>query len=136
MYDPYNRRFPDRWYMNGVSDEVVRCLMAARVQMKREMPESAGENDMVIASLFVAHELLANQWKAVSRAGIKERSFLLAEALADITQLLVDLTGRSEEELSGKRELERRRARREATATVRTEHAAKRAEKTRRRFLS
>jgi hypothetical protein len=134
VYDPYNRRFPDRWHMNGVSDEVVRCLMATRIQMKREMPESAGEQDMVIASLFVAHEMLANQWKAINRAGIKERSFKLAEALADITQLLVDLTGRSEEELSGKRELERRRAKRETSAQLHGEHGTRRTEKTRRRW--
>jgi hypothetical protein len=93
-YDPYNRRFPDRWHLNGVSDEVVRCVLAARTQMKREMPESAGPSDLVIASLFVAHELLANNWKAVNAAGVKERSFKLAEAIADITQVLVDLTGR------------------------------------------
>jgi hypothetical protein len=132
-YDPYNRRFPDRWHLNGVSDEVVRSVLAARTQMKREMPESAGPSDLVIASLFVAHELLANNWKAVNAAGVKERSFKLAEAIADITQVLVDLTGRSEEELSGKRELERRRAKREAAAQLQAEHHERRHQRTRRR---
>lgn len=136
MYDDRPRSFPDRWHMNGVSDEVTRIVMAARTQMRREMPHSATDNDLVIASLFAAHELLAKTWKPVSSAGVKERTFKLAEALADITQVLVDLTGRSEEELSGKRELERRRARREAEAKAKAEHAARRAEKTtQRRFL-
>ena len=110
--------------MNGVSDEVVRCVMAARAQMKREMPESSGEAEYTLAHLFVAHELLAETWKHVSSAGIKERSYKLAEALADVTQLLVDLTGRSEEELSGKRELDRRRTAREAADKARAERGA------------
>lgn len=135
MHDERPRSFPDRWHLNGVSDEVVRTVMAARTQMRREMPHSAGDQDLVIASLFAAHELLARTWKPVSSAGVRDRTFKLAEALADITQVLVDLTGRSEEELSGKRELERRRARREAEAKLHGEHTARRAEKTRRGWL-
>lgn len=103
------RRFPDRWFLNGVSDEVVRCVKAARIQMGREMPESAGEQDRVLAHLFVAHELLAQTWKPVSQRGNKETSYKLAEAIADIVQVLVDLTYRTEEELSGRQEIERRK---------------------------
>lgn len=121
--------------MNGVSDEVVRIVMAARTQMRREMPHSANENDLVIASLFAAHELLARTWKPVSSAGVKERTYKLAEALADIAQVLVDLTGRSEDELSGKRELERRRARKEVEAKLQAEQHARRETKSRRRWL-
>jgi len=103
------RRSPDLWFQNGLSDEVVRCAMAARRQMRHELPDWAGEHEMTIAQLFIAHELLASTWKHVNRAGVKERSFKLAEALADITQVLVDLTGRTEDQISGKLELERRR---------------------------
>ena len=103
------RRSADRWFQNGLSDEVVRCARAARRQMRHELPEWAGEDQLTIGQLFVAHELLAQTWKQVSQAGVKERSYKLAEAMADITQILVDLTGRSEEQLSGKLELERRR---------------------------
>jgi hypothetical protein len=79
--------------------------------MRNEMPEWAGEEQLTIAHLFVAHELLAQTWKQISQAGVRERSYRLAEAMADITQILVDLTGRSEEQISGKLELERRRRR-------------------------
>ncbi len=133
MYDDRPRRFPDRWFLNGVSDEVVRCVMAARAQMKRELPESAGEAEYTLAHLFVAHELLAKTWKHVSAAGVKERSYKLAEALADVTQVLVDLTSRSEEELSGKRELDRRRAMREAQERTNAERAARTAKRIRSR---
>jgi hypothetical protein len=105
------RRSPDLWFQNSLSDEVVRCVRAARRQMRHEMPEWAGEDQLTLAHLFVAHELLAQTWKQVSRAGVKERSYKLAEAMADITQILVDLTGRTEDQLSGKYELERRRRR-------------------------
>jgi hypothetical protein len=105
------RRSPDLWFQNGLSDEVTRCVLAARRQMRHEMPDWAGEDQLTIAHLFVAHELLAQTWKQVSRAGNRERSYRLAEALADVTQILVDLTGRSEDQLSGKLELERRRRR-------------------------
>jgi hypothetical protein len=105
------RRSPDLWFQNSLSDEVVRCVQAARRQMRHEMPEWAGEAELTLAHLFVAHELLAQTWKQVSRAGVRERSYKLAEAMADITQILVDLTGRTEEQLSGKFELERRRRR-------------------------
>ena len=106
-----DKRSPDLWFQNGLSDEVVRCALAARRQMRHELPDYAGEHELTVAQLFIAHELLAQTWKAVSKAGVKERSLKLAEALADITQILVDLTGRSEEQISGKLELERRRGR-------------------------
>jgi hypothetical protein len=105
------RRSPDLWFQNSLSDEVVRCVRAARRQMRHEMPDWAGEDELTVAHLFVAHELLAQTWKHVNSAGVKERSYKLAEALADITQILVDLTGRTEEQISGKFELERRRSR-------------------------
>jgi hypothetical protein len=105
------RRSPDLWFQNGLSDEVVRCARAARRQMRHEMPDWAGEEQLTIAHLFVAHELLAQIWEQVGKAGVSERSHKLAEAMADITQILVDLTGRSEDQISGKLELERRRRR-------------------------
>ena len=105
------RRPPDTWYHNGLSDEVLRIVRAARRQMRHEMPDWAGEDQLTIAHLFAAHELLAQTWKQVSKAGVKERSYRLAEAMSDITQVLVDLTGRTEDQLSGKFELERRRRR-------------------------
>ena len=103
------RRSPDLWHLNGVSDQVVRTVMAARAQLQREMPLSANERDAMIAHLFVAHELLAQVWKPITKAAGRETSLRVAEALADISQVLVDLTSRSEKELSGQRELERRR---------------------------
>lgn len=111
MSDQRRRRFPDLWFLNGVSEEVTRAVRAARIQMGREMPESATDADYVIAHLFVAHELLAQTWKPINQAGAKERSYKLAEAMADIAQVLVDLTGRTEEQISGRLELERRRNR-------------------------
>ena len=105
------RREPSRWFLNNVSDEVRRCVKVARAQMKREMPAWAGDDDYVLAHLFVAHELLAETWQPVSKKGMKTTSYKLAEAMADVVQVLVDLTGRSEEELSGRRELERRKSR-------------------------
>jgi hypothetical protein len=105
------KRSPDLWFQNGLSDEVVRAAMAARRQMRHELPDWAAEHELTVAQLFIAHELLAQTWKYVSGAGVKERSLKLAEALADITQLLVDLTGRTEEQISGQYELERRRRR-------------------------
>ena len=86
-------------------------MMAVRTQMKRELPEWAGEHEYALASLFVAHELLGGTWKQINRAGNKERSFKLAEAMANVTQILIDLTGRSEDQISGKLELERRKTR-------------------------
>ena len=109
--DERPRREPSRWFLNNVSDEVRRCVKVARAQMAREMPTWATEDDRVLAHLFVAHELLAETWQPVSRKGVKTTSFKLAEAMADVVQVLVDLTGRSEDELSGRRELERRRSR-------------------------
>ena len=105
------KRPPDLWFENGLSDEVVRCVRAARRQMRHEMPDWAGEDQFAIAHLFVAHELLGDIWKHVAKAGVKERSYKLAEAMADITQVLIDLTGRTEDQISGKLELERRRRR-------------------------
>lgn len=105
------KRSPDLWFQHGMSDEVVRCVMATRAQLKRELPEWAGDHEYALASLFVAHELLGGTWKQISRAGNKARSFKLAEAMADITQILIDLTGRTEDQVSGKLELERRKAR-------------------------
>lgn len=105
------RREPSRWFLNNVSDEVRRCVKVARAQMKREMPTWATEDDYVLAHLFVAHELLAETWPRVSKRGVKTTNFKLAEAMADVMQVLIDLTARSEEELSGRRELERRKSR-------------------------
>ena len=103
------KRNSDRWFLHGWSDEVRRCVKAARIQMGREMPSYANDDDYVIAHLFVAHALLEETWRPVSSAGVKERSYKLAEAMADIAQVLVDLTQRPEDDLSGKWELERRR---------------------------
>ncbi len=110
-YDDRPRREASRWFLNNVSDEVVRSIRAAKVQVQRELPTWAGEDEYVMARLFIAHELLAETWPFVNKAGVKERSFKLAEAMADIVQVLVDLTGRSEEDLSGRREIERRKQR-------------------------
>jgi hypothetical protein len=110
--DDRPRREPARWFLNNVSDEVRRCVKVARAQMKREMPAWAGDDEYILAHLFVAHELLAETWQPVSKKGIKTTSYKLAEAMADVAQVLVDLTARSEDDLSGRQELERRRARR------------------------
>ena len=83
--------------------------MATKTQLKREMPLSANQRDEMIAHLFVAHELLAQVWKPITKAAGRETSLRVAEALADISQVLIDLTSRSEVEISGERELERRR---------------------------
>jgi hypothetical protein len=104
-----DKRAPDIWFQNGLSPEVARVVRAARRQLRAELSDWAGEKEYTLAHLFVAHELLAQIWKDVNRAGVKERSFKLAEAMADITQVLVDLTGRTEEQLSGRYELDRRR---------------------------
>jgi hypothetical protein len=109
--DTRPRREPSRWFLNNVSDEVRRCVKVARAQMKREMPSWAGDDDYVLAHLFVAHELLAETWQPVSKKGVKTTSYKLAEAMADVVQVLVDLTARSEDELSGRQELERRKSR-------------------------
>ncbi|TAK21299.1 MAG: hypothetical protein EPO26_15325 [Chloroflexota bacterium] len=111
MYDDRPKREPSRWFLNNVSDEVERCVRAVRVQMKREMPSWATPEDYVLAHLFVAHELMAETWQSVNSAGSKERTYKLAEAMADVSQVLIDLTHRSEDDLSGKREIERRRSR-------------------------
>ena len=79
-------------------------------QRNRDRPGAV--NTHLLAHLFVAHELLAETWQPVSKKGVKTTSYKLAEAMADVAQVLVDLTGRSEDELSGRLELERRRGRR------------------------
>jgi hypothetical protein len=110
-HDDRPRREPGRWFLNHVSDEVVRCVKVVHRQLDREMPTWAGEEDRVLARLFVAHELLAETWQPVSRKGVKTTSYKLAEAMDDVVQVLVDLTGRSADDLSGRREIERRRTR-------------------------
>lgn len=111
MFDERPKRASDRWYQHGLSDEVTRCVKVVRAQLKREMPSYAGDQDYVIGMLFVAHELLGETWQHVNSAGVKERSYRLAEAMADISQVLIDLTGRPEEDISGKWEIERRKSR-------------------------
>ena len=108
--DDRPRRDSSRWFLNNVSDEVRRCVLVARAQMKREMPSWAGDNEYMLAHLFVAHELLAETWQPVSKKGVKTTNYKLAEAMADVVQVLVDLTGRSEDDLSGRLELERLRS--------------------------
>ena len=103
------KRTPDRWYLHGFSDEVKRCALAVRQQLKREMPSYASEDDYVIGELFAAYAILEHTWKPISATGSKERKMKLAEAMADISALLVELTGRVEDDLSGKWELERRK---------------------------
>jgi hypothetical protein len=110
-HDDRPRREPGRWFLNQVSDEVVRCVTVVQRQLDRELPTWATEEDRVLARLFVAHELMAGTWPSIKGKGVKTTSYKLAEAMDDVVQVLVDQTGRSADELSGRREIERHRAR-------------------------